>query len=53
LEIANLIIFFSERELISEEDESNLVNMLKRECKMLENFRQSLERAGKPNPVGA
>ena len=53
LEIANLIIFFSERELISEEDESNLVNMLKRESKMLDNFRQSLERAGTPDPVGA
>jgi four helix bundle protein len=53
LEIANLIIFFSERELISEEDETNLVNMLKRESKMLDNFRQSLERAGKPDPIGA
>lgn len=53
LEIANLIIFFSERELISEEEESQLVNMLKRESKMLENFRQSLERAGQPDPVVA
>jgi hypothetical protein len=53
LEIANLIIFFSERELISEEDETNLINMLKRESKMLDNFRQSLERAGQPDPVGA
>ena len=53
LKIANLIIFFSERELISEEDETNLINMLKRESKMLDNFRQSLERAGQPDPVGA
>lgn len=53
LEIANLVIFFSERELISEEDETNLVNMLKRESKMLDNFRQSLERAGHPDPVVA
>ncbi|MDB4809190.1 four helix bundle protein [bacterium] len=53
LEIANLIIFFSERELISEEDETNLINMLKRESKMLDNFRQSLERASQPDPVGA
>lgn len=51
LEIANLVIFLSERELISEEDETNLVNMLKRESKMLDNFRQSLERAGQPDPA--
>lgn len=51
LEIANLIIFLSERELISQDDESNLVNMLKRESKMLENFRQSLERASQHEAV--
>ncbi|MGB0327333.1 MAG: four helix bundle protein [Akkermansiaceae bacterium] len=51
LEIANLIIFLSERELIPQEDEAHLVNMLKRESKMLENFRQSLERAGQPEAV--
>ncbi len=48
LEIANLVIFFSERELVLEKEESELVNMLKRESKMLENFRQSLERAERP-----
>jgi len=53
LEIANLVIFFSERELISEDEEANLVNMLKRESKMLENFRQSLERAPRPEPIVA
>jgi four helix bundle protein len=53
LEIANLILFLSERELISEEEEAKLVNMLKRESKMLENFRQSLERAGHPEAVVA
>jgi len=46
LEIANLVIFFGDRELISEVDEAALVNMLKRESKMLDNFRQSLKRAG-------
>ncbi len=46
MEVANLVIFFGNRELISEEDEETLVNMLKREAKMLDNFRQSLERAG-------
>ncbi|MFT6177979.1 MAG: four helix bundle protein [Akkermansiaceae bacterium] len=45
LEIANLVIFFGERELITEVEEAALVNMLKRESKMLDNFRQSLERA--------
>ena len=45
LELANLIIFFAERELLSEAEEAELVNMLKRESKMLDNFRQSLERA--------
>ncbi len=45
LEIANLIIFFGDRELISEVEEAAIVNMLKRESKMLDNFRQSLERA--------
>ncbi len=45
LEIANLIIFFGERELITEVEEAAIVNMLKRESKMLDNFRQSLERA--------
>lgn len=49
LEIANFIIFFSDRNLIPEADEENLVNMLKRESKMLDNFRQSLERAGQPD----
>ena len=53
LQIANIIIFLSERELISEEDETNMVNMLKRESKMLDNFRQSLERAGQPDPAVA
>jgi four helix bundle protein len=48
LEIANLIIFFGERELITEADEAAIVNMLKRESKMLDNFRQSLERAEQP-----
>lgn len=48
LEIANLVIFYGERELISQKDEADLVNMLKRESKMLENFRQSLERAERP-----
>ena len=37
----------------SEAEEAELVNMLKRESKMLDNFRQSLERAGKPDPIGA
>jgi len=50
LEIANFIIFLGERELITEADEAALVNMLKRESKMLDNFRQSLERAGQPQP---
>ncbi len=45
LEIANLIIFYGERELLTEEQEAELINILKRESKMLENFRQSLERA--------
>jgi len=45
LEIANLIIFFGQRELITEVEEANVINMLKRESKMLDNFRQSLERA--------
>lgn len=45
LEIANLIIFLGERELITEVEEAAVVNMLKRESKMLDNFRQSLERA--------
>lgn len=45
LEIANLVIFCGERELITEEQEDEIVNMLKRESKMLDNFRQSLERA--------
>jgi hypothetical protein len=45
LEIANLVIFFGERDLVSEVEEAALVNMLKRESKMLDNFRQSLERA--------
>lgn len=53
LEIANLVIFLAERELIAEDDEAHLVNMLKRESKMLENFRQSLERAGEPEAVVA
>ena len=53
LKIANLVIFLAERELVSEEEEANLVNMLKREAKMLENFRQSLERAGQPEMVVA
>jgi len=48
LEIANLIIFFAERELLSEAEEAELVDMLKRESKMLDNFRQSLERAERP-----
>ena len=48
LELANLIIFFAERELLSEAEEAELVNMLKRESKMLDNFRQSLERAERP-----
>ena len=53
LEVANLVIFLAERELMTEEDEAELLNMLKRESKMLENFRQSLERAGKPEVVVA
>jgi four helix bundle protein len=48
LELANVIIFFAERELLSEAEEAELVNMLKRESKMLDNFRQSLERAERP-----
>ena len=46
LQVANLVIFFGERELITEVEEAAIVNMLKRESKMLDNFRQSLERAG-------
>ena len=53
LEIANLIIFLAERELIPDEEEAKLINMLKREAKMLENFRQSLERAAPPEVVVA
>ena len=53
LEIANLIIFFAERELLSEAEEAELVNMLKRESKMLDNFRQSLERAERPEAAVA
>lgn len=53
LEIANFVIFLAERELIPTEEEENLVGMLKREAKMLENFRQSLERAAQPEPVVA
>ena len=45
LEIANLVIFFGQRELITEAEEVDIINMLKRESKMLDNFRQSLERA--------
>ncbi len=49
LELANLAIFYSERELISEEEEAEVLSMLKRESKMLENFRQSLEKADRPD----
>lgn len=51
LSIANLVIFLAGRDLMSEADEAELVNMLKREAKMLENFRQSLERAERPDPA--
>lgn len=51
MEIANLILFLAERDLLSENEESELVNMLKREAKMLENFRQSLEKAERPVAV--
>lgn len=51
LAIANSIIFLAERELITEAEESELVGMIKRESKMLENFRQSLERTERPQPV--
>jgi len=47
-EIANLVLFCSEREYISESEEAELVNLLKRESKMLENFRQSLLRTDRP-----
>lgn len=53
LELANMVIFYAERELLSDEEEAELVNMLKRESKMLDNFRQSLERAERPEPVVA
>ena len=53
LELANLVIFFGERDLVTEVEEATLVNMLKRESKMLDNFRQSLERAGQPDAVVA
>ena len=53
LELANLVIFFGERELVTEVEEAALVNMLKRESKMLDNFRQSLERAVRPDAVVA
>ncbi len=45
LQIANLVIFLGDRELITEVEEAAIINMLKRESKMLDNFRQSLERA--------
>jgi len=48
LAIANEIIFLAGRDLMSEADEAELVGMLKREAKMLENFRSSLERADRP-----
>lgn len=49
LAIANSVIFLAGRELISEAEEAELINMLKRESKMLDNFRQSLERAERPD----
>lgn len=49
--VANQIIFLAERELIDEAEEAELVSMIKRESKMLENFRQSLERAERPQPM--
>jgi len=49
LRVANSILFLAGRELISEAEESELINMLKRESKMLDNFRQSLERAERSN----
>ena len=51
LSIANQIIFLAGRDLLSEADELELVGMLKREAKMLENFRNSLERAERPDPA--
>jgi len=51
LSIANQIIFLAGRDLISETDEADLVGMLKREAKMLENFRSSLERADRPDTI--
>lgn len=53
LAIANSVIFLAGRELISEAEEAELINMLKRESKMLDNFRQSLERAERPDEVVA
>ena len=49
--IANFVIFLGGRDFIPEAEEAELVGMLKREAKMLENFRQSLERADRPDPA--
>ena len=51
LSIANQVIFLAGRDLMGEADEADLVSMLKREAKMLENFRHSLERADRPDPA--